>query len=205
MYQRRREFYRQTDARRQACLVEGSTDFMAEKPSTANPTAYQALVNDLRASATVTDLFKLASSDLFRAAAAALPPEEVKALREEYRSCQTALDGKVKLEQFDGQVLNLTGVEWWHSETFDNDGVTLRFWPEHDSAHSFKALTSSAPIVRFCNRFGAEGALPTPQKPARVIVQLQPVKDAERARQGQKIWTIKALPTPTATPGGSPF
>jgi hypothetical protein len=145
----------------------------------------------LRATSTITDLFKLANDDEFKLSVARLTPDETKTLRTVYKEMQTSLDGKVKLESFDGQVVNIVGIDWWHSDTYDNDGVSLHIRSEREPDKKVKCLTSSAPVVTFANRLRD---LPTEQKPLRVFLALAPVRDAERAAKGQKMWSIKAMP-----------
>lgn len=158
------------------------------------------LLND---QGTVTDLYRLAASDDFKRNAGNLSATDLKTLRATYHERMQALDGKVKLEMFDGQVLHIVSVDWWHSDTFDNDGVTLHFRPESDLSKRYKGLTSSAPIVRFANMLKD---VPTEHSPVRVLIALEPVRDADRAKQGQKRWTIKRLPMPNEQDtGGSPF
>lgn len=169
----------------------------ADKPTLANMTAA------LKAATTVTDLYKLAASEDFRLSVSALKADDQKALREVYKATQTDLDGKVRLDTFNGQVLLLVGVDWWHSDAFDNDGVTLHIRPERDPQRLAKALTSSAPVVRFCNGLRE---VPTEQKPVRILVQLVPVRDPERAKKGHTIWSVKPLPPARElSEGGAPF
>ena len=174
---------------------------MAESTQTSTASStLTALTKRLDGMETVTDLFKLANSDEFKTAAHSLTPAELKALRDSYRDRQTRLDGKVKLDVFDGQVLQIIDLEYWHSDQYDNDGVTLKFHPETDLSKTYKALTSSAPIVRFANQFDTP---PTAANPARVLVALKPVSDPERAAKGQKVWTIKRLSSPQHVGDGS--
>jgi hypothetical protein len=171
-------------------------------PETQTKPALASLVEHLKACETVTDLFKLANSDAFKSQAHALAADDLKTLRDEYRTMQTTLDGKVKLAAFDGQTLRIVNVEWWHSETWDNEGVTLHFRPESDPTHKYKALTSSVVIVRFCGKLAD---VPTEDAPIRVQIRLVPVRDPARAAKGQTIFSIKRLPMPELTPSGSPF
>lgn len=165
--------------------------------------AYLRLSEQLNACGTVTDLFRLASSDQFKADAARLTPEDLKSLRGVYHAKQTDLDGKVKLETFDGQIVQIVGVDWWHSDQYDLDGVSLHIRPEREPTRKYKALTSSAPVVTFINRLRE---IPTDKAPVRVLLALAPVTDPERAAKGQKRWTVKRLPMPTDTASdGSPF
>lgn len=172
---------------------------MSEKQKTM----LQALIDALNACTTVTDLFKVASDDGFFTASHALPPEELAQLRDVYRARQTELDGKVKLETLAGQVLHLVNVDWWHSDAYDNDGVTLTVRPERNIEQKYKAMTSSAPIVRFCQRFANEP--PTEKNYVRIIATLSPHRDPDKARQGYRIWSIKQLPRVSDVPSGSPF
>src|SRR5215471_1557660 len=154
---------------------------------------FEGLAQALREQTNVSDLFKLAGSDDFKLDAQKLTPPEIKELRSLYHTLQTQLDGKVKLEMFDGQVLLITDIQWWHSDDWDNDGVTIRFHPERDAEKTYKSLTSSARIVGFCGKLRD---VPSEQDPVRVVVNLQPVRDKERAAQGQKQWDIRQLPMP---------
>lgn len=169
----------------------------------AEKSLYNKLADEVGAQETVTDLFKLANSDGFKAQATQLSPDDLKALRQLYRERMKDLDGKVRLQDFVGQTLNLTDVEFWHSDTWNNDGVTLRFHLD-DSSRAYKALTSSASVVRF-----ASGLDPLPSKdnPVRVLLDARPVSDEKRAAQGQKVFRIKRLAAPTRATGedGAPF
>ena len=155
------------------------------KPTLAN------LQAALKATSTITDLFKLANDDTFKASVATLPPDSVKALRAVYHDHRTFVDGKVKLESFDGQVVNIVGIDWWHSDQYDADGVSLHIRSEREPEKKVKALTSSAPVVTFANRLRD---VPTEAKPLRVMLSLVPVRDPERAARGQKIWSVKQMP-----------
>lgn len=161
---------------------------------TEAPSLLSKLNAQLQECETVTELFKLANSEDFRKDAHTLEADELTSLRAAYRAAQQKLDGKIKLETFDGQVINVVDVDWWHSDQFNNDGVTIRFQPESDLGRTYKALTSSAPVVRFFDRLGF---VPTKENPIRVLVKLEPVSDPKRAAQGQRIWTIKRLPSAT--------
>lgn len=158
----------------------------------------------LRGTSTITDLFKLANDDEFKASVARLAPEDVKTLRATYNDHRTNVDGKVKLESFDGQVVNIVGIDWWHSDAYDNDGVSLHIRTEREPDKKVKALTSSAPVVTFANRLRD---VPSEAKPLRVMLTLVPVRDAERAARGQKIWQIKQMPPARehGTDGNVPF
>jgi hypothetical protein len=145
----------------------------------------------LRDSANITDLFKTANDDEFKAAVATLKQDDVKALRAVYNEARTRLDGKVRLDTFDGQVINLVGIDWWHSDAQDKDGVTLHIRSERKPDELYKCLTSSAPVVTFANRLRD---LPSEAKPLRVVLTLIPVRDPKRAAEGQKIWQVKQMP-----------
>lgn len=194
--------------------TERETAKMAEKPT------YKSLNAQLQGCATISDLQKLATSDDYGLAARQLPADELEQLRDDYRERLKALDGRVRLDVFNGRIVRLVNVEWWHSDTYakpsseggtDGEGVTLFIQPEADFEHDgvkygagkrYKASTSSAPIVRFCNRYA--NAVPSDAAPARVQLQQVPVSDPQRAAAGQKRWDIKQLPMPTSG-GGSPF
>lgn len=171
------------------------------EPSLANMNAA------LKASATVTDLFKLAASEDFKLSVSALKPDEQKVLRATYKEVQTALDGKVRLDTYDGQVVLIVGADWWHSDQYDADGVTLHIRAEREPDKLVKVLTSSAPVVRFAKRFANQlREVPSEAHPVRAFVQLVPVRDPARAKLGHKIWSIKSLPPARqASEGGVPF
>jgi hypothetical protein len=177
----------------------------AKTSSGVDSAEYNDLADKLAACATVTELFKLASSDAWHEAVRRLDPDALDALRGVYKQRQTTLDGKVRLAEFDGQTLRLVGVDWWHSDQFDQgptegEGVTLIFRPETDLNKRYKAVTSAVTIVRFCNRLPD---VPTEDHPLRVQVKQVPVSDPDRAAKGQRMWTIKRLPmgeTRAATP-----
>ncbi len=172
---------------------------MAEKQ-----TLLDGLIVTLQHQETVTELFKLANSDDFKQAAHTLSPDDLKTLRNVYRACQAELDGKVKLADFVGQRLSVFDIGFWHSGAWDNDGVTLRFTVE-GSTMKYKALTSSAPVVRWASNLDTS---PTPEAPVRIELSSRPVSDEKRAAQGQRIFSIRRLPALTPrTDGseGSPF
>lgn len=158
----------------------------------------------LRESSNMTDLFKLANDDEFKAAVATLSDSDKKSLRTTYGELRERLDGKVKLEQFDGQVVNLVGIDWWHSEAYDNDGVSLHIRTEREPEKLYKALTSSAAVVTFCNRLRD---LPSDRKPLRIVLSKVPVRDPARAALGQMQWSIKQMPPARgqSADGGVPF
>lgn len=186
-----------------ATYTKGTTSRVAEKP--AEPNLYDTLVGELRQQANITDLFRTASSEDFKVMSARLDTTDLKRLRDEYNSLRTALDGKVRLDTFDGIVVNVVGLEWWHSDGFDADGVTMHLRTETEPDKRYKVLTSSAPVVQFANSFKAD-ALPSDQHPARVIFALVPVNDRARAAIGHKKWSVKRLSTPqTRTTDGTPF
>lgn len=156
------------------------------------------LSDALRATTTITELFKLGSDDVFRDAVATLKAADQTSLRAVYNEMRTNLDGKVRLDQFDGQVVNIVGIDWWHSDRFTDesrgqtgDGVSLHLRTEREPDKTVKTMTSSAPIVNFCNRIRVP---PTVDRPLRVFLQLVPVRDPERAAKGQKMWSIKQMP-----------
>lgn len=178
---------------------------MAQK-ATDQPTAmsrYAQLAHAVGTQETVTDLFRMANSDEFKAATRSLSDADLKALRQIYRERMRELDGKIKLSDYVGQVLNVTDVDFWHSQQWGNDGVTIRFHLDN-SSQMFKGLTSSAPVVRFFNDLDE---MPTNAVPMRILLDQRPVRDAERAAAGQKVFTIKRMPTPTRGDGsdGAPF
>jgi len=183
--------YRPTDPTRQKGFFP-----VAEKPSNLDTLAQQ-----LDACTTVTDLFKLASSDAFRAGAATLNESEVKTLRGVYHARQQSLDGAIKMDQLDGQTVNVVSIDWWQSDY--GDGVTLTVHPEREPDKTYKTRTSSAPVVNFARRLRET---PTEKAPVRALFQLVPVSDPERAKLGQKRWNVRRLP-PAAQglEGGVPF
>lgn len=173
---------------------------MAEQPIT---TPFSRLATQLRECSTVTDLFRLASSDEFKRDAGGLDANELKRLRDLYNDTRTNLDGKVKLDTFDGQVVNVINIEWWHSDGYDADGVTLTIRPEREPDKKYRALTSSMPVVQFANSLKE---VPTEKAPVRVMLQLVPVTDRERAAKGHKKWQIKRLPNvQSRNDQGTPF
>lgn len=176
---------RPQEGRNRVTEQQPTPKWLTEKPSLAN------LSDALRACSNITDLFKLANDDTFKAAVATLKPDDVKTLRATYNDQRVTVDGKVKLEQFEGQVINVVGVSWWHSDAYDNDGVSLEIRTEREPDKKYKALTSSAPIVTFCNRLRD---LPSAQKPLRIMLTKVPVRDPERAARGQQMWSVKQMP-----------
>jgi hypothetical protein len=177
---------------------------------TPTPSLYEQLVAQLRSQTNTTDLFRLATSDDFKGEAASLPPADLKGLRDVYNGLRTEMDGKVRLDTFDGQIVYIVGIDYWHSEnsfgrqTDGTNGVTLHIRPEN-SEKEYRALTSSAPVLQFCETIG-RGRPPTTDEPVRVMLNLVPVTDAKRAREGQKKWQIKRLPMPQErNTDGAPF
>lgn len=166
-------------------------------------TPYATLAATLGSAQTITELFKTANGDDFKAATRELHPDDLASLRTIYRERQKELDGKVRLQDYVGENLNITDIEFWHSATWDNDGVTLRFHLDN-SMQQYKALTSSSPIVRFATNLDT---VPTPENPVRILLSARPVSDEKRAAAGQKIFTVKRLPDGKRTDGseGAPF
>ena len=173
---------------------------MAEK-STTSETNLNVLAAQLDGCATVTDLFKLASSDAFRAGALNLTESDHKSLRGVYQARYQALDGAIKMEQLNGQTVNVVGIDWWQSDY--GDGVTFHVHPEREPDKLYKARTSSAPCVNFAQRLRET---PTEKEPVRALFQLVPVSDPQRAALGQMRWNIRRLPPLAArSEGGVPF
>jgi hypothetical protein len=169
-------------------------------PAWALETNLDTMSAALKASPSLTELFKLANDDEFKSAVYTLSAKDQTALRATYQEMRTRLDDKVKLESFDGQIVNIVGIDWWHSDRFTDeskgqtgDGVSLHLRTERDPETTVKAMTSSAPIVNFCNRLRLP---PSVDRPLRVYLNLVPVRDPERAARGQKMWSIKQMPTP---------
>ena len=159
------------------------------------------LAKQLEGCKSVTDLFKLASSDDFKSAAQALNPGDVKQLRAVYHARQQELDGQVKMADLDGQTVNIVGIEWWQSDY--GDGVTLKFRTESEPDKLYKTRTSSAPVVTFTTRIRE---VPSEAEPVRAFFQQVPVSDAKRAAEGQKKWTVRRLPPVVKNmTGGAPF
>lgn len=180
---------------------------MAKASSTA--ATFTELSDLLGAQKTVTELFKLANDDSFKRAARSLNPDELTELRKQYKAAQSALDGKVRLEEFDGQILNIIDIDYWQSDQFvdeskgqTGEGVTLKYRPENEIGKVYKSLTSSSVLVRFAKQFETP---PTEANPVRVMVHLEPVRDVDRARLGQRVWKIKRLPNRGEENTGSPF
>jgi hypothetical protein len=102
----------------------------------------------------------------------------------------------------------LVGIDWWHTDqsfgknTDGTDGVTLHIKPEN-SEKLYRALTSSAPIVAFCQTLRTP---PSDKEPLRVMLNKVPVADPRRAREGQTKWQIKRLNMPgQRNIDGAPF
>jgi hypothetical protein len=171
---------------------------MAEKPQTSSD-MLGGLIADLRATDNASDLFKLATSADFLAEVNVLNDADKASLRVFYTERQSILDNKVKLETFDGQTVLLVGVEAWVSDY--GDGVTLHIQPMN-STKVFKALSSSAAIVRFVRRLNP---LPSEEEPYRIALAKVPVSNPEDAARGYKRWTIKMLPMAETRVSGAPF
>jgi hypothetical protein len=173
---------------------------MAEQKPATTAEFYDGLIADLRACDTIAELFKLGSSAEFQNDVSLLGDAEQNKLRAFYIERQSVLDNRVKLDEFDGQTVLLVGVEAWTSEY--GDGVTLHITREM-SDKTFKALSSSAAIVRFCQRLNP---LPTEKSPYRVHLAKVPVSNPVDAAKGFKRWTIKMLPmSRDARSTGAPF
>lgn len=174
---------------------------MAEQPIT---TPFQKLATQLREQANITELFKVARTDEFVTEASKLPLEDLKRLRDLYNARRAELDGKVRLDTFNGQVVNIVAIEWWHSEGYDNDGVSLTMRPEREPDKTYRSLTSSLPIVQFARRLNPQ---PSEQDPVRAIFELVPVTDRKRASEGHKKWSVRRLPpvVKNTHDGGMPF
>lgn len=161
---------------------------------------FDGLIADLRACDSVTELFKLANSEEFQNDVSLLGDAEKTKLRAFYTERQSVLDNKVKLDEFDNKTVLLVDVEAWVSEY--GDGVTLHITPEN-SDKVYKALSSSAAIVRFCKRLNP---LPTHEAPYRIHLAKVPVSNPTDAAKGFKRWTIKMLPmSDSARSSGAPF
>lgn len=178
-------------------------------PAWAVTPTLETMTTALREPVSFAELFKLANDPEFQAAVAILSEPDKKALRAVFSERRDALDVKVKLDTFDGQVINLVGIDWWHSDRFvdeskgqTGDGVTLHV--RQDDGKIVKCLTSSSPVVRFCNRLRD---LPSEHKPMRVFVELVPVRDPARAARGQMMWSIKPMPAVRVSTNtdGAPF
>jgi hypothetical protein len=178
-------------------------------PAWAVTPTLEAMTQALREPTAFAELFKLANDPEFQSAVATLSDADKKTLRGVFAERRDALDVKVKLDTFDGMVINLVGIDWWHSDRYvdeskgqTGDGVTLHV--RQDDGKIVKALTSSSPVVRFCNRLRE---LPSENKPMRVFLELVPVRDPTRAARGQMMWSIKAMPPARASNNtdGAPF
>ena len=186
--------------RRRSLPTEGiDITIMAEGQPPTN--TFESMKADLLACKTITDLFKLASSDEFKARVSSLDATGVKQLRAVYHDQQAQLDGQVKMDDLDGQTINIVGLEWWQSDY--GDGVTIHFHTEREPEKKYKTRTSSAPVVTFSTRIRE---VPTEKEPVRAFFQKVPVSDAKRAAEGQKKWQVRRLP-PLAKgmEGGAPF
>lgn len=188
---------------------------MAEKVTIESPAEtplanrYDVLAGKLTECADNASLFKLAGHADFKAAASTLAPADLRRLRELYAARKNDLDGRAKLEEFDGQVINIVDIGFWHTDKFDNNdgnGVTLTFIPELEPSRIVKSMTSSSIVYRFATNV-CTPIPPTATDSVRAHISLIPVRDPERAAKGQKQWQFRLLPTPTRNNGelGSPF
>lgn len=204
------------DANSAAPSVQTEDQTVAELPSAQAETApvkrYDALATLLSQCDDTSLLFKIAATPDFKAAASTLPPAELKKLRELYVSRKDDLDGKTKLENFDGQIINITDIRFWHTDktfgnpNFDGNGVTLTYSPESDPRRVCRSMTSSSIVYRFATK-ACTPTPPTLSNPVRAHIELVPVKDEKRAAEGQKQWQFRLMPTLTRDNGeaGSPF
>lgn len=180
---------------------------MAVKPE---PKADLATLADaLTNCADTAALFKLASAPDFGEAAKSLDAVDLKRLRELYKQRKADLDGKTRLDVFDGEIINVVDIQFWHTDKYQNNdgkGVTLTYFPESEPTRRCRSMTTSSIVYRFATS-ACNPRPPTPSDPCRVMIDLVPVKDAERAAKGQKQWQFRILPTPTRDNGeeGSPF
>lgn len=191
--------------------VQTVTEALPQGTTTTPATRYSTMAKLLTDCSDTGDLFKLASSDDFRAASTTLQPAELKQLRELYRSRKDDLDGKTRLNEFDGQIINITDVQFWHTDKFldknpSGNGVTLSYYPENEPERKCRSMTSSSIVYRFATSI-CSPMPPTRSEPARAHIELVPVKDAKRAAEGQKQWQFRLLPTLARDNGleGSPF
>lgn len=176
---------------------------------------FESLSAALQACEDTAALFKLANTDAFGNAAHQLAPDQLKTLRELYRRRKVDLDGKLKLEAFNGQIIRIVGCNFWHSDRFTKinpnatgDGVTLTYHPESQLERTCRSLTTSPVIFRFMRQQTSDGAkMPHEDRPIRALPELVPVRDAKRAAAGQRIWSIQRLPMPDEADGSenSPF
>lgn len=173
---------------------------------------YDTLVTALSECADTTALFKLANHADFRAAAHTLSAAELKKLRELYVSRKNDLDGRTRLDEFDGQTIRITDIMFWRTDktfgnpNFSGEGVTLTYSPETDLTRVCRSMTSSATVYRFATA-ACNPTPPTRTDPVRAHIELVPVKDLKRAAEGQKQWQFRLLPSATRDNGeeGSPF
>lgn len=170
---------------------------------------YDVLASFLSGCTDTGALFKVAGSPDFRAASATLAPAELKRLRELYVTRKNDLDGRTKLDEFDGQIISITDILFWHTDKYENNGgngVTLTYTPESDPTRLCRSMTSSSLVYRFATS-ACDPAPPTASDPVRVLIQLVPVRDPERAAKGQRQWQFRLMPTLTRDNGleGSPF
>lgn len=175
---------------------------MSEKPAGQDEKSnLDTLAEQLQACTTVTELFKLASSDPFRAGASTLNEGDTKTLRGVYHAQQQQLDGQIKMAEIDGQTVNIVSVEWWSSDL--GEGVTFKLHTDREPERTYKVRTSSAAVLRFAQRLRET---PTEKEPVRALFQLVAVSDPKRAKEGQQRWDVRRLP-PAAKPGtgGVPF
>lgn len=171
-----------------------------DKPAEVVKEVEDELTAILRGCTSVSELYRVTQDPDFIDEVAQLPDATRERLRRVYVERQAILDNKVKLEEFDGKTAMLVGVEGWTSDY--GTGVTLHLIPEN-SERIYKALSSSAAIVRFAQRLNP---LPTEQHPYRVSLALVPVSNPDNAAKGHKRWTIKMLPlSDTARSSGAPF
>lgn len=172
----------------------------AKKPETTAE-FYDGLVADLNACATVTELFKLSQMPEFQNDISLLGDADKAKLREVYIARQTLLDNRVKLEEFDGQTVLLVDVESLGTTDY-GETVKLSIQRE-DSTVVYKAISSSAAIVRFAQRLKP---LPTVSTPYLIHLEKVPVSNPVDAAKGFKRWTVKLLPrNPNTRSGGAPF
>lgn len=174
--------------------------------ATESRAQFETLADTLRRCEDSGALFKAARGDDFVTAALTMTIEDRKALRDLYAQLKVDVDGKLRLETFDKQIIRIVGVRFWHTDkTFGKtdatgEGVTLTYHPETDPQRTCRSLTSSSVVYRFARRQTDDGkAQPSEDDPIRAYIELVAVKDAARAAEGQRVWTIQRLPMPGAS------
>jgi hypothetical protein len=156
------------------------------KTAPSGPHAFQLLVALLDKQKTNAEMRAVAIGPVFQKSVSTLTSVDVKQLQEIYAKRRDQLRGKLKMEQLDGVSVSVDDVDFWHSEQFGNDGVTIK--GKLPDGQRFQAMTGSAPVVRFYQKHWKPGVLLS------VLHTKAEHPNEEQRAKGFTLWKVKNLP-----------